>query len=176
MSEHIDGVQCHKPLNKNNLQFFAESHASHAAPRTAHPRDRPEGDSSKEQPGVRNAEDPLQMFERGVRWQITIVVAGASPEREPSSKGTGEFLERVRKGPQARRFLGRYPSEQWSEEAGWDLDRRQVPCGWRCAELALLRLRKSLNPGALPWLCGPHSNTPPWRPRGSGRRSRPAQE
>ena len=68
---------------------------------------------------MRNAEDPLQMFERGVRWQITIVVAGASPEREPSSKGTGEFLERARKGPQARRFLGRYPSKQWSEEAGW---------------------------------------------------------
>ena len=40
MSERSNGAQWHKPLNKSSLQFFAEGHASHAAPRAAHPRDR----------------------------------------------------------------------------------------------------------------------------------------
>ena len=41
MSERADGAQWHQPLNQSNVQFFAEGHASYAAPRAAHPRDRP---------------------------------------------------------------------------------------------------------------------------------------
>ena len=35
MFERADGAPCHKPLNKSNLHFFAEDHASYAAPRAA---------------------------------------------------------------------------------------------------------------------------------------------